>query len=286
MNDPAQGGDYDYYPTRYTGSSDNGGVHWNSGIANLAFHLLSVGGTHPRGKTSTVVTGVGIQDAAAIFYRANSVYLTPSSTFADARAQTVQAAEDLFGAGSQQATSVGQAWDAVGVAPPPAYSLIDTRSNLSDASGGTSNTFNYPTNGATAMKFVTSGGTGDADIYVRFGAAPTTTSYDCRPYSAGNNETCEFNPAQSGTYYVMIHAYSSYSGVTLNVYSNGAAVDPEVCSDGVDNDGDGSVDCADSDCAADPVCQTACFPVGAACSVDSDCCTNKCRGSSGAQTCK
>jgi len=35
MADPAAAGDYDWYPTRYTGSSDNGGVHWNSGIANL-----------------------------------------------------------------------------------------------------------------------------------------------------------------------------------------------------------------------------------------------------------
>jgi bacillolysin len=35
MYDPARGNDYNYWPTRYTGSSDSGGVHWNSGIANL-----------------------------------------------------------------------------------------------------------------------------------------------------------------------------------------------------------------------------------------------------------
>ena len=35
MADPAAVGDYDWYPTRYTGTSDNGGVHLNSGIANL-----------------------------------------------------------------------------------------------------------------------------------------------------------------------------------------------------------------------------------------------------------
>jgi bacillolysin len=35
MANPNSFGDYDYYPTRYLGSSDNGGVHWNSGIANL-----------------------------------------------------------------------------------------------------------------------------------------------------------------------------------------------------------------------------------------------------------
>ena len=38
---PSCAGDYDYYPTRYTGTSDNGGVHWNSGIANLGECTLS-----------------------------------------------------------------------------------------------------------------------------------------------------------------------------------------------------------------------------------------------------
>ena len=55
MNNPALAGDYDYWPTRYTGTSDNGGVHWNSGIANLAFYLMVSGGTHPQGKTSNSV---------------------------------------------------------------------------------------------------------------------------------------------------------------------------------------------------------------------------------------
>ena len=35
MHDPAKEGDYDYDPDRYKGTSDYGGVHWNSGIANL-----------------------------------------------------------------------------------------------------------------------------------------------------------------------------------------------------------------------------------------------------------
>ena len=69
--------------------------------------------------------------------------------------------------------------------------------------------------GATNLKFVISGGTGDADLYVRFGSAPTTSSYDCRPYLSGNSETCSITTAQAGTYYVMVNAYSSYTGVSL-----------------------------------------------------------------------
>jgi subtilase family serine protease len=69
--------------------------------------------------------------------------------------------------------------------------------------------------GATGLTFTLSGGTGDADLYVKFGSAPTLTSYDCRPYVSGNAETCTIATAQAGTYYVMVNAYAAYSGVTL-----------------------------------------------------------------------
>ncbi|WP_304984926.1 M4 family metallopeptidase [Corallococcus sp. CA047B] len=223
MNDPAIAGDYDYYPTRYTGTSDSGGVHWNSGIANLAFHLMVSGGSHPRGKTSNVVPALdanrytGILKGAAIFYRANTVYLTPGSTFADARAATAQAASDLYGASA--VASVNEAWSAVGVAAPPTWTVITTLSNVAGSRNGSTN-LNYvtPTN-ATAMRFALSGGTGDADLYVKFGSAPTTTSYDCRSAGASNDESCTLNPAKQGTYYVLIRGYSAFSGATFQVSS-------------------------------------------------------------------
>ncbi|MBL8299458.1 MAG: PKD domain-containing protein [Rhodanobacteraceae bacterium] len=69
--------------------------------------------------------------------------------------------------------------------------------------------------GATNLKFVLSGGTGDADLYVKFGSAPTLSSYDCRPFQGGNNETCNITTAQAGTYYVMLNGYAAYSGASL-----------------------------------------------------------------------
>jgi len=69
--------------------------------------------------------------------------------------------------------------------------------------------------GATNLTFNMSGGTGDADLYVRFGSAPTLSTYDCRPYIGGNSESCPISTAQTGTYHVMIVAYSAYSGVSL-----------------------------------------------------------------------
>jgi Zn-dependent metalloprotease len=112
MSDPAiDGSSLDFW-TPAAGTDD---VHHSSGIANLAFYLLAEGGTHPREKSSTVVSGIGIRDAAAIFYRANTLYLTPLSTFADARSATLHAAADLFGASSAQVAQTRNAWTAVGV---------------------------------------------------------------------------------------------------------------------------------------------------------------------------
>ena len=114
---PSSVGDYDYYPTRYTGSQDNGGVHWNSGIANLAFKLLVTGGTHPSGATSNSVPSIGFDKAADIFYYANTNCLVSSSNFEAARNCTAAGASALYGATEEAA--VHEAWDAVGVPGGP-----------------------------------------------------------------------------------------------------------------------------------------------------------------------
>src|SRR5690606_2600044 len=69
--------------------------------------------------------------------------------------------------------------------------------------------------GASSLSIQMAGGSGDADLDVRYGAAPTTSQYDCRPYRYGNNETCSFSSPPAGTWYVMVRGYSSYSGVSL-----------------------------------------------------------------------
>jgi serine protease len=69
--------------------------------------------------------------------------------------------------------------------------------------------------GATDLTFDMAGGSGDADLYVKFGSAPTTSSYDCRPYVGGNTESCPIANTQTGTYYVKVIGYSAFSGVSL-----------------------------------------------------------------------
>jgi serine protease len=68
--------------------------------------------------------------------------------------------------------------------------------------------------GATGLRFEISGGTGDADLYIKRGSQPTTSSYDFRPYLDGNAEAVTVAAPQAGTWFVMVRAYASYAGVT------------------------------------------------------------------------
>ena len=61
------------------------------------------------------------------------------------------------------------------------------------------------------------GGTGDADIYVKYGSTPTLSDYDYRPYQGGNDETVEIPYPPSGIWHIMIHAYESFDDVTLKI---------------------------------------------------------------------
>jgi serine protease len=74
--------------------------------------------------------------------------------------------------------------------------------------------------GMNRLDITTSGGTGDADLYVKYGALPDTSVYDCRPFLGGNNENCTFSNPASGTWYIMLRGWSAYSDVSLRgVYS-------------------------------------------------------------------
>nr|WP_057832040.1 S8 family serine peptidase [Colwellia sp. TT2012] len=88
-------------------------------------------------------------------------------------------------------------------------------SNLSGASGDELMYQMSIPEGAFNLAFNISGGSGDADLYVKFGSQPSITSYDCRPYQNGNNESCSVASPQTGTYYVMLRAYTNFSGTSL-----------------------------------------------------------------------
>jgi vibriolysin len=208
------------YVSNPTNSNDQGGVHGNSGIANLAFALLVDGGTHPRNKSTATVSGIGLLKAEQIFYRALTTYMSQSTNFSGARSATAQAAQDLYGAGEK--TAVETAWCAVGVGACPTTGNTTevlqngvTKNNISGAEKAEMIfTLDVPA-GATNLTFTTSGGSGDADLFVRFANAPTLSTYDCSSTTATSNETCTISNVQTGKYYVMVQAWNQISGVSL-----------------------------------------------------------------------
>ena len=118
MSNPNSHGDPDTYmgTSWATGPGDSGGVHTNSGVQNFWYYLLTVGGSGTNDNSDTYsVTGQGWTKAGAIAFRNNTVYLTPSSQYADARFYSIEAAKDLYGACSPEVIATTNAWYAVGV---------------------------------------------------------------------------------------------------------------------------------------------------------------------------
>ncbi|HLP20214.1 MAG TPA: M4 family metallopeptidase, partial [Chitinophagales bacterium] len=118
MKNPKNYGNPDTYEGIYwiTDTFDNGGVHINSGVQNHWFYIVAQGevGSNDNGHAYNI-TGIGITAAQAIAYRTLTVYLTPTSQYADARKYSIKATEDLFGACSPEVRVVANAWYAVGV---------------------------------------------------------------------------------------------------------------------------------------------------------------------------
>ncbi len=183
--------------------------HYSSGVYNKAFYLLAT------------TSGWDTPKAFKVMARANAEYWTSSSSY-DAGACGVEtAAQDL----GYTVADVTAAFTAVGVSCAAAGGGDDSTGGpltkgvaVTGIQVSVDNDVVYTLDvpaGATNLDFTMSGGTGDADMYVKFGSTPTDTVYECRPYKVGNVETCSFPTPSAGTYYVRLKAYQAFSGVSL-----------------------------------------------------------------------
>ncbi|MBX7233932.1 MAG: M4 family metallopeptidase [Caldilineales bacterium] len=103
LSDPKRFGQPDHVRDWVETSSDNCGVHTNSGIPNKAFFNIA---TH---------AAVGKDRAERIFFRALTRYLQANSSLEDARAQAIQSANDLYANDAAVANAVRSGFDAVGL---------------------------------------------------------------------------------------------------------------------------------------------------------------------------
>ncbi|MFD8390931.1 M4 family metallopeptidase [Streptomyces sp. NPDC059680] len=121
MDKPSRDGNSADYWSSSVGNLD---VHYSSGVANHFAYLLAEGSgpktingvsyDSPTSNGSTV-TGIGRDKVGKIWYRALTVYMTSSTNYAGARTATLNAAKDLYGAGSTEYNAVAAAWSAVNV---------------------------------------------------------------------------------------------------------------------------------------------------------------------------
>ncbi|MDM5085197.1 M4 family metallopeptidase [Aeromonas rivipollensis] len=182
-------------------------VHHSSGVYNRAFYLLANTG------------GWNTRKAFEVFVLANRLYWGANTSFDQGACGVTRAATDL----GYSLTDVATAFTAVGVnascgATPQPDKVLQNGvavTNLTAAKGGKLNyTVEVPT-GKSQLVIASSGGSGDADLYVKFGSEPTSNSYDCRPYKSGNAETCTLNVPKAGTWHVQLSGFSAFSGVSL-----------------------------------------------------------------------
>ncbi|MEU6065994.1 M4 family metallopeptidase [Streptomyces sp. NPDC047082] len=121
MDQPSKDGNSADYWSSSVGNLD---VHYSSGVANHFAYLLAEGSgakvingvsyNSPTYNGSTV-TGIGRDKLGKIWYRALTVYMTSSTNYKAARTATLNAAKDLYGAGSTEYNAVAAAWSAVNV---------------------------------------------------------------------------------------------------------------------------------------------------------------------------
>jgi len=205
MDDPTKDGKSIGHASNYYNGMD---VHYSSGVYNKAFYLLAS------------KSGWTVRKAFDVMVKANQMYWSATSTFNEGACGVQSAAADL----GYNVNDVKDAFSAVGVscqgnpspttAPGGSELMNDVPVSVSGNKGSESH-YSLNNQGTSPVTVKISGGSGDVDLYVKYGSAPTRSSYDCRPYKYGNNEECTFQTSKSGKYYVMLHAYSAYNGASL-----------------------------------------------------------------------
>lgn len=216
MSNPPAYGDPDNMANYVNTTSDNGGVHTNSGIPNKAFYNF--------------VTSAGItrDNAGKVWYRALTQYLTSSSQFLDARNATIQAATDLFGASSNEVTAVSNAWTNVGVggstsSTSDAYEPNDSLSaaygpiasgtvyNGYIGSGTDVDWFKFTTSASGTLSLSLTNLPADYDLYL-YNSTGTQIAYS---YNGGTtSESISYSASSTGTFYVKVVGYNGANSTT------------------------------------------------------------------------
>jgi serine protease len=165
--------------------------------------------------SGTSMASPHVAGVAALYLSAHPT-ATPAQVKAAILAGAISGKVSSAGSGSPNLL-VNTAFLSSVVPPPPVdSSLLQNGVAISGLSGARASERQFKVQvpaGRMTLRIEISGGSGDADLYVKAGNIPTTSSYDCRPYTSGNTESCQVSVQAGVTYFVMIRGYTAYSGL-------------------------------------------------------------------------
>ncbi|WDE03497.1 S8 family serine peptidase [Thalassomonas viridans] len=231
------------YPASYDSVMSVGAVDSSENIASFSQYNSQVEISAPGVNVNSTITGNGyaswsgtsmatphVSGVAALVW---SNYPTCTATqIRDALNNTAKdkgsaGRDNYYGHGIVQAKdaydSLANGCGTTPPPPPPPGDLDGKLENLSASRGNWVREVIEVPAGISTMTIKISGGSGDADLYVKEGSAPSSGwfgSYDCRPYLNGNEETCTFSNPGQGDWHIGVRAYSTFSGVTLEWTGN------------------------------------------------------------------
>jgi thermolysin len=119
FNPRADGFSIDHFSQYFDGIDP----HSSSGLQNIAFYLLAESGVHPTSGVS--VKRIGRDQAAAVYFKALTIYLGPSATFLDVRSACEQGTRELYSTGNPIFNAVRRSWFACGVGGDVPFNAID-----------------------------------------------------------------------------------------------------------------------------------------------------------------
>jgi vibriolysin len=209
MNDPTLDGKSIGHQSDYSSGMD---VHHSSGVFNKAFYLLANKVGWNTRKAFEVMT-----NANKLYWTSNTNWNSAGNGAIDSACDLGYSTEDVKAALASVGVTSSASSSDCGIIIPPGGILTNgvTETGLS---GSAKEQLFYTlevTAGATNLNFVTTGSSGDADLFVKFGSKPTLSSYDCKSTSSSSNENCDISSVQAGTYHVMVEAWNEINGATL-----------------------------------------------------------------------